>query len=253
MRVGATLRALVTTPLRLGAATAPFLAYGRAVEALRAEAEPGPHWYLAGIGVDPAAQRQGIGAALLAPGHRGRGARRAARRAADEQRGQPRVLRGPRLRGRARGGDAARRPAGLGYGQGAVSSPPKRFPDRDEIAGVRAEAEALEAERRGRRRAPARRPRAGAARHGEARLPRPRRPHRPDPAPVPGRAHGRGRRPPRRRRRRDRQADEEPPRRAVADRRRARAALAHPLAAARTRSTASPTSSSATAAATSTC
>jgi ribosomal protein S18 acetylase RimI-like enzyme len=68
MMVGATLRALVTTPFRLGAATAPFLAYGRAVEVLRAEAEPGPHWYLAGIGVDPAAQRQGIGAALVAPG-----------------------------------------------------------------------------------------------------------------------------------------------------------------------------------------
>lgn len=68
MRVGATLRALVTTPFRLGAATAPFLAYGRAVEILRAEAEPGPHWYLAGIGVDPDAQRQGIGSALIAPG-----------------------------------------------------------------------------------------------------------------------------------------------------------------------------------------
>ena len=68
MRVGATLRALVATPFRLGAATAPFLAYGRAVEVLRAEAEPGPHWYLAGIGVDPDAQRQGIGAALIAPG-----------------------------------------------------------------------------------------------------------------------------------------------------------------------------------------
>jgi ribosomal protein S18 acetylase RimI-like enzyme len=68
MRVGATLRALVATPFRLGAATAPFLAYGRAVELLRAEAEPGPHWYLAGIGVDPDAQRQGIGAALVAPG-----------------------------------------------------------------------------------------------------------------------------------------------------------------------------------------
>jgi ribosomal protein S18 acetylase RimI-like enzyme len=68
MRVGATVRALVTTPFRLGAATTPFLAYGRAVEALRAEAEPGPHWYLAGIGVEPGAQRQGIGAALIAPG-----------------------------------------------------------------------------------------------------------------------------------------------------------------------------------------
>jgi ribosomal protein S18 acetylase RimI-like enzyme len=68
MRVGATLRALVTTPLRLGTATSPFLAYGRAVEALRAEATAGAHWYLAGIGVDPASRRRGIGGALLAPG-----------------------------------------------------------------------------------------------------------------------------------------------------------------------------------------
>jgi ribosomal protein S18 acetylase RimI-like enzyme len=68
MRVGSTLRALVTVPIRLGGATAPFLAYGRAVEQLRAEVAPGPHWYLAGIGVEPAAQRRGIGAALLAPG-----------------------------------------------------------------------------------------------------------------------------------------------------------------------------------------
>jgi ribosomal protein S18 acetylase RimI-like enzyme len=68
MRVGATLRALVTTPLRLGSTTPQFLAYGRAVEALRAEATSGPHWYLAGIGVDPGARRRGIGGALLAPG-----------------------------------------------------------------------------------------------------------------------------------------------------------------------------------------
>jgi ribosomal protein S18 acetylase RimI-like enzyme len=67
-RVGATLRALVTTPLRLGSTTAQFLAYGRAVEALRIEATSGPHWYLAGIGVEPGARRQGIGGALLAPG-----------------------------------------------------------------------------------------------------------------------------------------------------------------------------------------
>jgi ribosomal protein S18 acetylase RimI-like enzyme len=67
-RVGATLRALVTTPLRLGATTPQFLAYGRAVEALRAESTAGPHWYLAGIGVDPASRRQGIGGALLEPG-----------------------------------------------------------------------------------------------------------------------------------------------------------------------------------------
>ncbi|MGH3004005.1 MAG: GNAT family N-acetyltransferase [Gaiellaceae bacterium] len=68
MRVGATLRALVATPFRLGRATSPFLAYGHAVEKLRAEVAGGPHWYLAGIGVDPPAQRQGIGGALLGPG-----------------------------------------------------------------------------------------------------------------------------------------------------------------------------------------
>jgi ribosomal protein S18 acetylase RimI-like enzyme len=68
MRVAATLRALVTTPFRLGAATAQFHAFGRAGEVLRAETEPGPHWYLAGIGVEPDAQGQGIGSALLAPG-----------------------------------------------------------------------------------------------------------------------------------------------------------------------------------------
>lgn len=68
MRVGPTLRALVTTPFRLGTAIAPFFAYGRAVEALRTEAMPDPHWYLAGIGVEPSAQRRGIGAALLEPG-----------------------------------------------------------------------------------------------------------------------------------------------------------------------------------------
>jgi len=68
MRVIPTVRALVVTPFRLGAATTSFLAYGRAVETLRNEAEPGPHWYLAGIGVDPSAQRRGFGSALLAPG-----------------------------------------------------------------------------------------------------------------------------------------------------------------------------------------
>jgi ribosomal protein S18 acetylase RimI-like enzyme len=68
MRVGPTMKALVTTPFRLGSAIGPFLAYGRAVEALRAAAMPDPHWYLAGIGVDPAAQRRGIGTSLLEPG-----------------------------------------------------------------------------------------------------------------------------------------------------------------------------------------
>jgi len=67
-RVGPTLRALVSTPLRLRDATPRFVAYGRAVEGLRARVAPGPHWYLAGIGVDPAEQRRGIGGALLGPG-----------------------------------------------------------------------------------------------------------------------------------------------------------------------------------------
>jgi GNAT superfamily N-acetyltransferase len=71
VRVAPTLRALVSTPVRLGGATGRFLAYGRAVEALRTQVAPGPHWYLAGIGVDPPRQRQGIGAALLGPGVEG--------------------------------------------------------------------------------------------------------------------------------------------------------------------------------------
>src|SRR3954453_2107148 len=68
MRIAPTLRALATTPFKLGKAMAPFLAYGRAVESLRADVMPDPHWYLAGIGVDPSAQHRGIGAALLQPG-----------------------------------------------------------------------------------------------------------------------------------------------------------------------------------------
>jgi ribosomal protein S18 acetylase RimI-like enzyme len=71
MRVGATLRALVSTPLRLREATGRFLAYGRAVENMRVRVAPGPHWYLAGIGVDPAEQGRGVGAALLRPGIEG--------------------------------------------------------------------------------------------------------------------------------------------------------------------------------------
>jgi ribosomal protein S18 acetylase RimI-like enzyme len=68
VHVGPMLRALVTTPVRVREATSRFLAYGRAVEALRAEAVPEPHWYLAGIGVEPARQREGIGSALMTPG-----------------------------------------------------------------------------------------------------------------------------------------------------------------------------------------
>jgi ribosomal protein S18 acetylase RimI-like enzyme len=68
VHVGAMLRAVVATPLRLRDATTRFFAYGRAVEALRTNAVPEAHWYLAGIGVDPRHQRRGIGSALLAKG-----------------------------------------------------------------------------------------------------------------------------------------------------------------------------------------
>jgi ribosomal protein S18 acetylase RimI-like enzyme len=68
VHVGPALRAAVATPLKVREATSRFLAYGRAVDSLRRLAVPGPHWYLAGIGVDPDAWRQGSGSALLAPG-----------------------------------------------------------------------------------------------------------------------------------------------------------------------------------------
>jgi ribosomal protein S18 acetylase RimI-like enzyme len=71
VRVGPALRALVATPLKVREATSRFLAYGRAVDELRARAVPGPHWYLAGIGVEPTERRRGIGGALLAPGIEG--------------------------------------------------------------------------------------------------------------------------------------------------------------------------------------
>ncbi len=68
IHVGPMLRALVATPVRLREATQRFFAYGRAVEAMRVGASPGPHWYLAGIGVEAAERRSGIGSALLGPG-----------------------------------------------------------------------------------------------------------------------------------------------------------------------------------------
>jgi len=71
VHVGAMLRAVVTTPLRVREGTTRFFAYGRAVEAMRARAVPEPHWYLAGIGVDPVHQRHGLGTALLEPGIEG--------------------------------------------------------------------------------------------------------------------------------------------------------------------------------------
>lgn len=71
LRLPPALLAFVVTPLRLREATGRFLAYGRAVETMRAQAAAGPHWYLAGIVVDPPEQRKGIGSALLAPGLEG--------------------------------------------------------------------------------------------------------------------------------------------------------------------------------------
>ena len=68
MHVAPMLRALVATPLRLREATARFFAYGRAVEAMRGEARrPSPHWYLAGIGVDPAAAAAGSARPCCSP------------------------------------------------------------------------------------------------------------------------------------------------------------------------------------------
>ena len=113
----------------------------------------GPHWYLAGIGVDPSEQRQGIGAALLQPGidgaardgvpavlltnsevnlsfYEGTVSRSCARRR------RPRMARTPGLWS---GNRERRRLDGV-----VNNGTPKRFPDRDEIARVRAEAEALE-------------------------------------------------------------------------------------------------------------
>jgi ribosomal protein S18 acetylase RimI-like enzyme len=68
IHVGPMLRALVATPVRVREATSRFLAYGRAVEAMRAAAVPEPHWYLAGIGVEPTLRRTGVGTALMQPG-----------------------------------------------------------------------------------------------------------------------------------------------------------------------------------------
>ena len=99
---------------------------------------------------------------------------------------------------------------------------PKRFPDRDEIAAVRAEIEPLESGGAARREAAARRPGDGAAGDGEARLPRPRRPLRAHPADVRHGPDGRRGRAPRRHRRSGGEAREVPPGRAVARGRRPR-------------------------------
>jgi ribosomal protein S18 acetylase RimI-like enzyme len=68
IHVARMLRALVATPVRVREATSRFLAYGRSVEAMRAAAVPEPHWYLAGIGVEPGRRRSGVGSALMQPG-----------------------------------------------------------------------------------------------------------------------------------------------------------------------------------------
>lgn len=73
VRVGPALRAFIATPLRLREATSRFFAYGRALEKMRIDVANGPHWYLAGLGVEPSQQRKGIGSALLAPGIEGAG------------------------------------------------------------------------------------------------------------------------------------------------------------------------------------
>ena len=178
VHVGPALRALVATPLGLREATSRFLAYGRAVDD-RAPARR------AGAALVPRRHRRRA-RAQRRRGHRRRAARARDRgrrratgipsRAAHERRGRTsRFYRGARLRGRARGRDAARRPARLDDGRDPPSRPrrrlragasrlaraaPKRFPDRDEIAAVRAEAERARARRRGAERAPPRRPRA---------------------------------------------------------------------------------------------
>ena len=142
-----------------GAASSPTGARSR--QPAPAAPMPGPHWYLAGIGVEPAEQRRGIG---------GGAARSRASR-------PPRATACPcalltntdanlsfyertRVRGRARG---RRRPTDGPHawadGQAAprrdcsrlARMTPKRFPDRDEIAAVRAEAGGARA---GRGRAP---------------------------------------------------------------------------------------------------
>src|ERR1700694_5192854 len=46
VHVGPMLRALVATPVRVREATSRFFAHGRAVDAMRAEVMPEPHWHL---------------------------------------------------------------------------------------------------------------------------------------------------------------------------------------------------------------
>ena len=99
IHIGAMLRALVATPLRVREATSRFLAYA---DRRRPAAVAGRHRHR------PAATRL-----------RGVQPRPGSLRAPDQQRGERRVLRQPRLRGHSRGTDARGRPAGVGDAAGA--------------------------------------------------------------------------------------------------------------------------------------
>ena len=240
LHVGAMLRALVATPLRLREATSRFLAYGRAVEAMRAAAVPEPHWYLAGHRRRPGRQRKRHRLRAHAARPRGLRARRLPcalltnteeNLSFYERHGFEVVLEDGRPDDGPHAWMMRRRPSPLG--SVAWTMLPKRFPEprRDRRRPRRGRAARA---RRGGARTSAGSPAASsrAATWGSC-VPRPRRPLRPDPAPLPGRPDRRGRRPPRRHRRRDRPPDEVAPRRAVARRRLARAAREDPLAAPR--------------------
>lgn len=59
---------MLTMPLKFGwAGFQRFLAVVNYTEALHKQFAGGPHWYLWGMGIDPAQQRKGIGSALLQP------------------------------------------------------------------------------------------------------------------------------------------------------------------------------------------
>jgi ribosomal protein S18 acetylase RimI-like enzyme len=62
------LPALALAPFRLRSGVRRAAAFGRAHGKLRKEIAPGPHWYLAGIGVDPDSQNRGLGGVVMAPG-----------------------------------------------------------------------------------------------------------------------------------------------------------------------------------------
>lgn len=66
--IGALLAATVGIPMRFRGGTRRFFAYGRSIGALRKRMQPAGAWYLDGIGVEPAHQRSGVGAALMRPG-----------------------------------------------------------------------------------------------------------------------------------------------------------------------------------------